>query len=222
MQIEIGKLIRSRRRSISAEIDHDAQLIIRAPNWVSEKFIAEFIEQRKSWIIKHRQMALAKKPPMRRYVDGEAFLYMGRSYPLRISEFRQSRLSLKDGEFCLSHLYANQARKEFLDWYRSEAKRVIEDRLIYFSNLTGIPYASMSINQARRQWGSCTGKNRISFTWRLIMAPQSVIDAVVVHELMHVKEKNHSPKFWQEVKKIYPNYDEAGKWLESNSHLLTL
>jgi len=224
MTLKIGKLIRSRRKTISAEINPDAELVIRAPGWVSEKFITDFIQERKSWILKHQSLALEKKKtrPDYQYIEGEKFLFLGKYYPLRIGEFPQSRLRLVDGEFCLSALYANQARKELIAWYKEQAALEISGRADMYALEAGVQYQSIRINQAARQWGSCTAGNNLSFTWRLIMAPLFVEEAVVVHELMHIKEKNHSRAFWNAVKNIYPQYDQVGKWLDANSHLLHL
>lgn len=224
MNIEIGKIIRSRRRSISAEISHAAELVIRAPKWVSDKFIQDFIRERRSWILKHLEIARAKKAgvPEYEFSEGEEFLYLGNTFPLRIGNYPARRLDFSDGCFCLSSHFRTQARKEFLIWYRAEAARVIRERADYYAPLCGVRYAGMRINQARRQWGSCTAGNRLSFTWRLIMAPLFVVDAVVVHELVHIREKNHSAEFWKQVKMFYPRYDEASAWLDQHSHRMHL
>lgn len=224
MEIQAGKIIRSRRRSISAEISHAAELVIRAPKWVSDQLIQDFIRTRRSWIEKHLEIARAKKAdvPEYHFRDGEEFLYLGNTFPLRVGNYPDKRLDLREGFFCLSSHFHAQARKEFTVWYRAEAARIIRERADYYAPFCGVRCGSIRINQARRQWGSCTAGNRLSFTWRLIMAPLFVVDAVVVHELVHIREKNHSAEFWRQVKGFYPLYDEASAWLDQHSNRMHL
>lgn len=222
--IDVDKVIRSRRRSIAAEIDEQGRLVIRAPHWVSERYILSFIDERRRWIMRNQESARRKwlERPHYRFIDGEKFLYLGKFYELKIQRSPYHRLKLADGHFVLSDLYANQARKEFVGWYRDRARSEIAERVRFYAFLAGVRHGKIRINQARRQWGSCSIDGNLSFTWRLVMAPMHVIDSVVVHELVHLKIKNHSPRFWREVRSLFPRYDEADGWLEENSHRLTL
>lgn len=86
----------------------------------------------------------------------------------------------------------------------------------------GLAYKSLKINNAKTRWGSCGSSGNLNFTWRLIMAPKKVVDYVIVHELAHLKQMNHSPKFWNEVKLIIPDYKNDELWLKRNGHLLYL
>ncbi len=101
-----------------------------------------------------------------------------------------------------------------------KAEREITKRAGHFSKISGLRFNKIRISGARRRWGSCSVKNNLAFSWRLILAPTTVIDYVVAHELAHTQEKNHSKKFWDLVKKIYPNYKESRKWLKENPYLL--
>jgi predicted metal-dependent hydrolase len=218
------KIVRSRRKSIAVEIDENAELIVRAPNWVSQKFINTFLKEKEAWIQKHLMSALVrqKAKPTREYKEGETFFYLGEPYTLSIIDSPQYRLFLADQRFVLSPFYANQARQEFEKWYKKQALKVLQERVDFYATQHQFSYASIRLNQARRQWGSCAPDNRLSFTWRLIMAPLFVIDSVVVHELVHTKVKNHSAKFWQEVYRIFPAYEKASRWMNENAHFLAL
>ena len=107
-----------------------------------------------------------------------------------------------------------------VEWYRKQARQVITVRVKYYADLLGLEVNKIRISNARKRWGSCSAKNNLSFTWRLILAPLEIIDYVVVHELMHIFEKNHSRRFWVRVEEYYPQYRKKRKWLKQNSHLL--
>jgi predicted metal-dependent hydrolase len=103
---------------------------------------------------------------------------------------------------------------------KRKALEHLRQRVAYYANLTGLTYKSVKINEAKTRWGSCSYTGAINFTWRLILAPERVIDYVVVHELMHLKQPNHSFRFWNEVKNLVPDYKQDEKWLKNNGHRL--
>lgn len=105
---------------------------------------------------------------------------------------------------------------------KNEAEKIISSRAKYYSKLTNLKYEKLKITSAKNRWGSCSFKNNINFSIRLAMAPKEVIDYVVIHELCHIKEKNHSKNFWSEVKKIMPEYKQNEKWLKTKGHLLSI
>ncbi len=103
---------------------------------------------------------------------------------------------------------------------KQEALKKITQRVKYYASLSGFKYNKIKITHAKKRWGSCSYQNNLNFTIRLALAPLPVINYVVVHELCHIKEKNHSRNFWQEVSKIIPNYKIHQQWLKDNSYLL--
>jgi len=108
--------------------------------------------------------------------------------------------------------------EEFL--FKARALEHITKRVEYYAQLSDLKYRSIRINNATTRWGSCGHKDTLNFTWRLMMAPARVVDYVIIHELMHLKQKNHSHKFWAEVAKMVPDYKQDERWLKQNSHLL--
>ncbi len=106
--------------------------------------------------------------------------------------------------------------------YRQAAKEYIPKRVAYYAELLDVTYATISIRDQKTRWGSCSSKGNLSFSWRLILAPPKVLDYVVVHELCHRKEMNHSPRFWALVESIIPDYKIHRKWLKENGEKLTI
>lgn len=106
--------------------------------------------------------------------------------------------------------------------YREAAKEYFPKRVSYYAHILGISYGKITIRDQKTRWGSCSSKGNLSFNWRLILAPPNVLDYVVVHELCHRKEMNHSQRFWALVESVMPDYKEYRKWLKENSGKLTL
>jgi len=100
--------------------------------------------------------------------------------------------------------------------------QVITERVQWYAAKHGLEYKQVKITSARTRWGSCNSRGTLSFSWRLVMAPVPVIDYVVVHELAHTVEKNHSKKFWAKVQIIMPDYQNRIEWLDKNGHLFNL
>ena len=219
----INKIVRTKRRTLAIEITRDARLIVRAPQRMPRETIEGFVEQKRSWIERKKREALDKSAASapKRFENGERFLYLGRSYPLRIVKNGEMPLSLGDG-FTLSVNRRTDARSLFVEWYKTRAKEVIHNRLLHFSGLSGIDFTLFRITSAQKRWGSCNSRGNVHFSYRLIMAPLPVVDYVVVHELVHIEEKNHSSRFWQKVERILPDYRGRRAWLRNNGSLLVL
>lgn len=213
------KLIRSKRRTLSLEINENAEIIIRAPLKMSGEHINRFITDKNEWISKKLNIIRNKQFPIRRYEEGEKFLYLGRFYELKITDTKEF---LFENNFILPSSKTHKAEKIFTDWYRQRASIIFPERVKFFSDKTGLNYKSVKLSSAKKRWGSCSGKNDLNFTWRLIMAPIEIIDYVVVHELAHTVQKNHSGKFWELVGNILPDFRVRRKWLRENGYKLKL
>lgn len=220
-EIIIDKIVRSKKRSIALTISADASLIVRAPMAVSIGYIKGLVFEKRAWIIAKKKQALARGAliPKKGFVNGEEFLYMGERHALKIEKCRA--IALED------HLYFPEkhlprARKKMTAWYKQKALEVITERVAMYSAMTGWKCASVSITGAQKRWGSCGPRGKLHFSWRLIMAPRHIIDYVVVHELAHIPERNHSPRFWNKVGMVLPDYKERRKWLKEHGATCTL
>jgi predicted metal-dependent hydrolase len=221
--MEIKKVIRSKRKTISLQVSDDDTLIVRAPFEVSEEIIDRVILKHSDWIEKKkkemqlRDIRFSKKE----FVNGEGFLYLGSYYRLRLVENQETPLNFEN-EFLLSKEYLVGARENFIDWYKERAYEKIFERVKWYAQKRGFKYNKISITNAQKRWGSCSCRNNLNFSWRLIMAPLPVVDFVIVHELVHLDEKNHSKTFWNKVKMLMTDYKKHQEWLKRNGHLLRL
>lgn len=221
MDLEIEKIIRSRRKTVALQVTERATLIVRAPYHTRKKTILDIVTKHEKWIEKKRKEIRERnrETPAKRFVDGEAFLYLGKPYPLKIVNDGTFQLKFDDGFFLVQDA-RDAARKVFEDWYRKTAREIIPERVAQHSMKGPFSYNRIRITHARKRWGSCSPKGNLNFSWRLIMAPLPVIDYVVIHELVHLVERNHSSRFWGKVESLMPEFKIHRDWLKKNGYLL--
>ncbi len=214
------QLIRSARRTLALQINPEGQLIVRAPRLAPKGWIEKFVQEKEDWIQKKQAQIQGQKTIPKQFMPGEKFLYLGNHYELFLTQERVPLIF--DEGFYLSEMHHPSAKDHFIKWYKQQAKKEITERVEGFAALANLKFNNLKITSARSRWGSCSGKNNLNFSWRLIMAPIKVVDYVVAHELAHIEEKNHSRYFWDKVAEICPDYEPHKKWLRKNGHLLNL
>lgn len=220
-------LIRSKKRkkTISLHIKEDGRIVIYTPHRTPRWEIEKFVQEKQSWIVeKISEREKRIKEVEKTFLPGEKFLYLGEWYPLetRPSGDEELPLTFAFGKFILNRDHFGKARDLFCSWYKKEAKERITERVAHHSNRFQLLPEGVKITNARSRWGSCSRDNRLSFSWRIIMASWTVIDYVLIHELVHIREKNHSKKFWDYLESLLPDYRKHRSWLRANGHLLQL
>jgi predicted metal-dependent hydrolase len=222
MQIKIDKLIRSKRRTIALIIERDGSFTVRAPMRAPKAAIETFIQQKSDWITRTRDRMKPIEPILeKQYADGEKFLFLGSSFDLKLVGLQKPLLHFDSG-FTLTHAAQTKGEQVFTRWYKERALEIISERIRQYSQQYNFAPRQVKISSARTRWGSCSPNGTLNFTWRLVMAPLAVIDYVVVHELAHLRVKNHSSKFWKEVEAICSEYKKQRKWLRENGEKLSL
>ncbi|MBK6646369.1 MAG: M48 family metallopeptidase [Anaerolineales bacterium] len=141
----------------------------------------------------------------------EKFLFLGNEYELQIVKPQRPALKF-DGAFTLGET-AQKRGGGIHPLVREQALQIMTERVNHYSTLHGFAPRQVKVNSAKTRWGSCTSTGTVNFTWRLVMAPLEVIDYVVLHELAHLKIKNHSPRFWKLVESLCPEFKRHRKWL---------
>ncbi|MBI3794526.1 MAG: M48 family metallopeptidase [Nitrospinae bacterium] len=221
--MEIDKIVRSRRRTFALIVGRDATLTVRAPHRASEAEIRALVRIKSAWILRKQEDArktFTEFAP-KKFTEGETFLYLGKKYELFVGE--NSAVPLELGEkFVLSKKYVGREAGVFLKWYRRRALEHISERVKTHSASAGLRPGMVKVNGALKRWGSCAAAGNLNFAWRLVMAPPEVVDYVVLHELSHLVHKNHSKRFWENVRALQPDYKANKKWLKDHGHLLSL
>jgi len=216
--IKIDKIIRSKRKTLALVIKADATLVVRAPMRVPLHYINNFVGKNRHWI-EEKQRQVGTPVKKKEFVDGEEFLYLGNAYKLKIEDCDNIELA-QVLFFPKKHLW--EAKEKMIEWYREMAREIIKNRADIYSMETGWEYRMIKITSAQGRWGSCSGSGSINFPWRLVLAPVDVIDYVVVHELAHIHEKNHSARFWGKVEAVLPDYKQKKLWLKENRKFLNI
>jgi predicted metal-dependent hydrolase len=215
-------LIKSSRKTISISITSHAQVVVRAPNKLSEDKINKYISENHNWIQKNLKSALEKKQQSHyaTFENGSCLYFLGQKIPVEHVFLKNKAIEVTD-KIYINEKYSRNAKKIIIAWFQRIALSTVERRIKEISNLHGLVVTKIRISNAQTRWGSCSGKDSISISWRLIMAPPDVLDYVIYHELAHVTHKNHSKSFWKQVESFDKNYKKSEKWLKDNGHLLS-
>jgi predicted metal-dependent hydrolase len=220
--IPVQKIVRSHRRTIALIITPEARLIIRAPLHAPAAMIDEVIREKSGWI--RKKIAEIKGRPQavsHAYDEGEIFWFLGRPYPLHITDDPGAGIRRAD-RLCVPRTIRPDIRRGLHHWYMTEAHKEIHSRCMWFSMMTGYSPTSVRITDASQRWGSCNHKGGLNFSWRLIQAPLEIVDYVIVHELVHLRQPDHSRKFWEKVEVLMPDYKRRREWLRENERLLRI
>jgi len=198
------QLVRSKRRTIAIHITQEAQVEVRAPYHVSRTLIDDFVRSKTAWITAKRKMMQERMQPRIDLREGSTLPILGQDVVLHYME--ESSISLVDQKLLLPKVLADQPQKALTAFFRETMRMLITARAKWYAAQMGVTYTALRINSASTRWGSCSGKNSLNFSWRLIFADLPEIDYVVVHELAHLKHHDHSPEFWRIVEGILPDY----------------
>lgn len=216
-------LKRSARRSIGFAIDSTG-LTITAPRWVTIADIETAIGEKQRWIfaklIEWQTRVEQRALPKVDWKDGAQVPYLGQPVRVKLGS-PQGTLAFNAQEAALQvplPLQADpqQIKDRVQSWLQSEAKRLFGERLAIYAQKLGVDFRAYALSSAATRWGSCSSDGKIRLNWRLIHFPLSIIDYVVAHELSHLREMNHSPRFWQTVESIFPEFREARQTLKSH------
>jgi predicted metal-dependent hydrolase len=216
-------LKRSARRSIGFAIDSTG-LTITAPRWVTLADIETAITEKQRWIftklIEWQTRVEQRALPKVDWKDGAEVPYLGQPVRVKLGS-PQGTLAFSADDSALQlplPLQADpqQIKDRVQGWLQSEAKRLFGERLAIYAERLGVNYRAYALSSAATRWGSCSSDGKIRLNWRLIHFPLSIIDYVVAHELAHLREMNHSPRFWQTVESIFPEFREARQTLKSH------
>ena len=218
--IQPDKIIRSARKTLSVSIDSLGQVIIRAPKTCTSARIFAFLEEKESWILRKKSERVGARLRLpTENLDGFSMLILGEYYTLRLVD--EKRVLVNADEKIL-FLPSDKPKEKLIKWLKDNAKRIFTQVADEKSRRTGLAYKSLRVGSAKTRWGSCTAKNELAFSFRLLYAPKGAIEYVVIHELAHVKHKNHSNAFWREVEKHCPDYKIWRKWLKEKAYLMQI
>lgn len=215
------KIIYSTRRTITITVERDRSVVVRAPEGTHADRINEIVERKRHWVFQKQRHSqkYSKGRRLKEFVSGESVLYLGRSYRLEIVEASKPSVNLR-GKFIVCGASKADSRDCFRTWFIERAKEVLPPRADKMARNIGVSFRRLMISDLRYRWGSCTPRDRLNINWRLVKAPMLVVDYVIAHELAHLVESNHTPRFWNVVRAQVPHYQKAKDWLRLNGEIL--
>lgn len=211
------KLSRSSRSSISITILRDGTVSVRAPYLIPKKIIEEFVKSKSDWIEKRLEIIKKNKTTPKKFEDGEKIPFLGKDYILELGS-AYTKIEIKEDKILFPLALSKRGQEALEKWYIGQAKSIIKKLVDEYSIKMNTSYNGIKFSDTKSQWGRCSHDNRLQFNWRLVMAPLLIVRYVVIHELAHTKEKNHSAKFWSVVRSANPSYKSQIKWLKVNGH----
>lgn len=215
-------VIKSKRKTLTFLFDEKGNLIVKSPLYVTKRQIERAISEKEKWILSTREKlmnSLKKYPPLS-FTEGEFLLVGGQKYVLIFADVKSVELIKNENKIIVpeNEKDVKGAVKKF---YKKLAKKTITERLNLISLRLGENYKKVSFNFAKTRWGSC-GNGTLNFNVALICCPDFVVDYVIIHELCHLKIKNHKKEFWQKVEKNCPDYKRAEKYLKDSKAIINL
>ncbi len=222
------ELRRSARRTIGLTIDQRG-LAVTAPRWVAQSNIDEALKERADWVLRKllewREHAARRARQALRWEHGAALPFLGETLVLQLEAGRRAG-ARRDGSV-LRIVLAGQSQGQAPDpdqvrerahaWLKAQAREVFDARLAHHAGRLGSTPTRWSLSSARTRWGSCSADGSIRLNWRLVHFPPEIVDYVICHELAHLREMNHGPRFWEIVERLFPGHAQARQWLRQHA-----
>lgn len=198
-----------RRKTLQITVERDGSLLLSAPPETPVGRLRKFVEDKQYWV--YTKLAekdrLHKAIPTKEFVDGEGFLYLGRSYRLRLVEEQDVPLKLTGGRFLLRRDELPEARQHFIRWYSERARPWLESRVADYQARMQVQPAGVRVQDLGYRWGSCGKGGWLYFHWKTILLPARIAEYVLVHEMAHLHEPHHTPEFWLRLERAMPDFE---------------
>lgn len=218
----IAEVIRTgRSKSASIRVEDGAVSIV-VPKGLSDECIQSVLIGKERLILqKIEKQRLAISPTDKEFISGEGISYLGRNYRLKLTVGAFKPAKLVEGQLLVTipkgQDEAHKIRNAIIRWYKRQADSKLKAKVKRYAPLVGVSAGVVNVKSFKSRWGSCTVNGELEFNWRIMMAPNRIVDYVVVHELCHLIHHNHSPEFWSEVERVIPDFKADKQWLKDNA-----
>lgn len=204
-----------RRKTMEITVDRGGELVMSAPEGVDEEMLRAFVQEKRYWIYKKlAEKAQRQRPiPRKEFVDGEGFLYLGRSYRLKLVNDQETPLRLIDGRFRLRRDCTSDGRTEFIRWYSARGRDWLSSKVGEYATRMEVAPAGVKVQNLGYRWGSCGKGDWLYFHWKTMLLPRPIAEYVVIHELAHLRYPHHTPTFWRQIERTIPDFERHRQWL---------
>lgn len=219
----VAEVIRTSRRKTASIKVIEGNVSVIVPDALAIEKIESLLTKKHRWIkekLALQAQVIATKP--KEFVSGESFSYLGRNYRLKVIEGAYPAIKFYQGRFVVSVRdkatnNTGAIKQLIIHWFKEHAKSKLTEKTARYSKIMGVNPISVGIKAFQSRWGSCSDKGDILYNWKIIIAPNRIVDYVVIHELCHILHHDHSPLFWQAVERYMPDYLECKEWLKLNA-----
>lgn len=222
-------LIYRNRKTMSIEVEPNGEVNATAPINTSQDEVIKLVKSKAKWIVKkqYEVSCINVNKINRETVNGESYMYLGRNYSLQLiynNYIKEIDVKLLRGKFIVTTNTKdeNKIKLALEKWYREKTLKKVNERIKYYEHYFKDRVNDIKVKEQKKRWASCTKNNELLFNWRCVMAPSNVLDYIIVHEMCHMKCKNHSKEFWNEVMRVLPDYEYRRQWLKNNGIKLDL
>lgn len=221
----IAEVIRTNRRKTADVRVEEGAVSVVVPIDTSAEKIDQLLSAKRTWI--KEKLAIQREmipPSSKSFVSGEAFSYLGRNYRLKVEAGNFAPVKLVHGRLVVTAPEGAQQshiiRNALVRWYKRQAEHKLKEKVLRFAPMIGVEPTGVGVRSFKSRWGSCQQSGRLEFNWKVVMAPNRMVDYVVKHELCHLLHHDHSPEFWRSVSRVMPDYEYCRIWLKENASAL--
>ena len=223
----LAEVIRSGRRKTASVKVQEGKVSVAVPKSLSDSRIEALVAKKARWIREKLLLQSEARPVKpKEYVSGESFTYLGRNYRLKVEAGKPVSVKLKQGRLWVrvpgGCSNPEKVKDALIQWYRTHAEQKLEQKAERYARIIGVSPSAVGIKTFKSQWGSCDNRGLVQFNWKIIIAPNRIVNYLVVHEICHLKQHNHSPRFWKCVESVFPDYRECREWLKENGRFLQI
>ncbi len=215
------QIIKSNRNTLSLSVQKDGTVVVRAPSKMKDEHIKDFVSQKQDWLTSKLLFIKNNQDKFNDVLCYKKFLMYGIKYSLIVADVKKIEVD-KDTILFPKKVAPEKTMQSLISYYKKQAKEILLQRLMYLKGLMKIEPSSIKISNSKGRWGSCSSNGTITLNWRIIMLPPADIDYVIIHELCHLVELNHSKRFWSLVSMFLPNFNELRNGIKEYGFLLDL
>ena len=220
------------RKTLSISVNQSGVTVVSPPN-IQLKKIEDALYKKGPWIIKQLSdfQEMHERVKLKSFISGEKLPYLGRHYRLKVQKtdrtipslrFHQGRFCGEVHHSCREEEYRNLLRPHYIQWVKRKGDAFTKDRVKPFTIKLQKAPKNIVIKEQEQRWGSCTPEGRLLLNWRIFLAPASIVDYVIAHELAHLVHLNHSKEYWDTVRMLLPDYEDRKEWLRLNGAKLNV